>query len=172
MPVVDSYLTIGVILSSVGLQGEVKCALMTDFPERFLGLSSVVVEAKEGRKTLHVKRVRHASHFVYLMFEESSSREDADLLRGLRVQVLESERAPLPKDHYYQYELEGVSVFLEEGTHLGTLTSVLETGGNDVYLVKKEDREYLIPALKSVVKKIDLVKREMVICPMDGLLDL
>ncbi len=169
----NTYITIGWIVSAVGLRGEVKCALMTDFPKRFFSLEAVVVETKEGRRyPLQIERVRHRAHFVYLIFKGISSREQAEPLKNGRIQIKEEDRTPLPPDHYYQYEIEGLSVYLEEGTCLGKVASVLTTGGNDVYIVKQNRREYLIPAIKSVVKKIDLVKREMTICPMEGLLDL
>jgi len=61
---------------------------------------------------------------------------------------------------------------LEDRTMLGKIESILSTGGNDVYLVRKEGREYLIPALKRVISKVDLAQREMIITPMEGLLDL
>ena len=101
-----------------------------------------------------------------------ASREEADSLKGGLIQVLEEERYPLPADHYYRYEIVGLDVFLEDGTSLGKVEAVLETGGNDVYLVKQDAHEYYIPALKQVVKKIDVMKKEMTICPMEGLLDL
>ncbi len=180
-----SYITIGLIVSVVGLRGEVKCALMTDFPERFFNLEAVWIETKEGRQErLHIERVRSLPPFVYLTFDDISSREQAEPFINARIQIPEEERFPLPADHYYQYEIEGLSVYLEEGGYLGRIESILETGGNDVYLVagcsapdrvvtqKQDRREYLIPAIKSVVKKIDLVKKEMTISPMKGLLEL
>ena len=168
----DSYITIGWIASPVGLGGEVRCVPTTDFPERFLNLASVVVETKEGRRSVAIKRARQGGRFVYLTFEGCGSRSEAALLAGGQIQIPESERVVLPPDHYYRYEIEGLSVYVEGGACLGTVVSVLETGGNDVYLVKDGHREYLIPAIKSVVKTVDLVKREMTICPTEGLLDL
>jgi 16S rRNA processing protein RimM len=152
--------------------GEVRCVPTTDFPERFLDLALVVIETKSGRRPLAIKRARQGGRFVYLTFEGCGSRTDTELLIGGQIQIPESERIVLPPDHYYRYEIEGLSVYLEGGAYLGTVVSVLETGGNDVYLVKDDQREYLIPAIKSVVKQVDLIKREMTICPMEGMLDL
>jgi len=165
-------LTIAVILSPVGLKGEVKCSLMTDFPDRFSRLRRVMVGVGEGRSPYEIARVRLASHFVFITFKEVTSREQADLLRGGEIQIAEEERVALPANHYFRYEIVGLNVYLEGDVLLGKIDSILETGGNDVYVVKSSDKEYLIPALKSVVKKIDIVKNEMIICPMEGLLDL
>jgi 16S rRNA processing protein RimM len=169
----DSFIAIGVIVSAVGLRGEVRCSLLTDFPKRFEGLSHVMVATKEGERCPYsIVRVRFSSGFVYLRLEGVTSRDIAEQLRGRELQIPEEERSPLPKDHYYRYEIVGLDVFSEEGRFLGKVDSILETGGNDIYLVKQDTREYLIPAIKSVVKKIDLLKREMTIFPMEGLLDL
>jgi 16S rRNA processing protein RimM len=167
--------TIGRILSAVGLRGEVKCSLLTDFPERFNGLRDVTIGMAGGtRHPYQIERVRFASQFVYLRFVGVTSMEEAERLRGGEIQVSEEERVALPADHYYHDDLIGLDVFSEAGQALGKLVSVLETGGggNDVYLVQQGEQEYLIPAMKSVVKKIDLTKKVMTICPMEGLLDL
>jgi 16S rRNA processing protein RimM len=166
--------TIAVILSPVGLRGEVKCSLMTDFPERFNRLRDVTIQEKNGaHNPYQIERVRFASHFVFITFKGMTSREQADLLRGAEVQVAEAERVALPEDHYFRDDIIGLDVYSEvEGILLGKVDSILETAGNDIYIVKKDDREYLIPALKSVVKKIDISKKVMMICPMEGLLDL
>jgi 16S rRNA processing protein RimM len=167
-----AFITIAVIIAPVGLKGEVKCALMTDFPERFNGLRRVMVKKESGATLYHIARMRRVSHFAFLTFQDVTSREQAASLRGGEIQVREEERVALPEDHYFRHEVVGLDVYLEEGKFLGRVDSILDTGGNDVYLVKESDREYLIPALKSVVKKIDLSKNEMIICPMEGLLDL
>lgn len=152
---------------------------MTDFPERFSRLRHVMVGRKmpiggvcEPPLQYQIARVRLASGFVFITFQGVTSREQADLLRGAEIQIAEEERVALPEDHYFRHEIIGLNVYLEGDILLGKVDSILETGGNDVYVVKKEHREYLIPALKSVVKKIDIVKNEMIICPMEGLLDL
>ncbi len=173
-------ITIAVILSPVGLRGEVKCALMTDFPDRFSHLRHVMLGAKDGSCQPHqIARVRLASGFIFITFKDVTSREQADLLRGAEVQISEEERVVLPADHYFRHEIIGLDVYLEgEAVLLGKIEAILETGGNDVYVVKSDNqndqnkKEYLIPALKSVVRKIDILKKEMLICPMEGLLDL
>ncbi len=173
-PTEETPITIAVILSPVGLRGEVKCSLMTDFPERFNGLCHVTI----GGYSYQIERARFSSHFVFIFFKGVTSRETAECLRGGEIQVAEEDKVVLPADHYFRHEIIGLDVYLDVvETHcnvslLGKVDSILETGGNDIYVVKKEDREYLIPALKSVVKKVDLIKREMMISPMEGLLDL
>ncbi|MEK7286144.1 MAG: ribosome maturation factor RimM [Nitrospirota bacterium] len=172
-PNASEGVTIGIVTTAVGLQGEIKCSFLTDFPDRFHRLSHVTIRTKTGETALYrIKRVRLAHWFVYLFLDGVHSREQADALRGGAVQISDQERLPLPPDQYYRDQIIGLDVFTEVGASLGKVDSVLETGGNDLYVVKAGSREYLIPALKSVVKKVDLLKKEMIITPMEGLLDL
>lgn len=169
----NPYITIGTIVGVFGLSGEVKCFPLTDFPERFSRLGEVRIETKDGRDyPLRIKQVRLSPSFIFLLFEGVDSIEDAARLKGSLIKIPEEERVTLPPDHYYRYEMIGLDVYLEDRTMLGKVESILETGGNDVYLVKNDTREYLIPALKHVVRKVDLVQREMTVYPMQGLLDL
>ena len=79
---------------------------------------------------------------------------------------------PLGKDEYYIADLIGLKVLREEGSYLGELVDVLQTGANDVYVVKMEDgREILLPVIRDCIKKVDLEQGEIVVHLMKGLLD-
>ncbi len=86
-------------------------------------------------------------------------------------------RTQLPEpavDEYYWQDLIGLIVVTDSGEELGTLTDIMETGANDVYLVHNHQtgREYLLPAIASVISNVDLQARQMIITPLEGLLDL
>lgn len=166
-------ITIGTILKSVGLLGELKVSPLTHFPRRFNQLRDITVQTKGGEsQTYRIEKVRYASPFVYLKLAGLSSLEEAQLLAGGSILIPEEERMPLPEGSYYHFEIVGLDVFLENGTRLGKIASVMETGSNDIYVVKEEGKEFLIPALSSVVKEINLSERRMTIRPMQGLLEL
>ena len=167
-------ITIGKILKPVGLRGEVKVLLLTDFPERFKSLREVIVQTKEKQEQeqYQIEYVRLGLPFVYITFAGLSSSAQVDSLIGGLIQLPEEQRVPLPEGSYYQFELQGMDVYLEEGTLLGKVNQVLQTGSNDVFVVKSGEREYLIPALHTVVREIDLTKKRMMIRPVEGLLDL
>lgn len=74
------------------------------------------------------------------------------------------------EDTFYWKDLIGISVYDEEGTFLGILESIIETGSNDVYVVKKDEEEILIPALASVVKAVDVSRKSMHVSIPEGLL--
>lgn len=166
-------ITIGTILKSVGLRGELKVSPLTHFPRRFNQLRDITIQTKQGQSQAYrIERVRYASPFVYIKLAGLSSLEEAQSLAGGTLLIPEEERLPLPEGSYYHFEIEGLDVYLENGTRLGKIESILETGSNDIYIVKEEGKEFLIPALASIVKEINLPEGRMTIRPMQGLLEL
>jgi 16S rRNA processing protein RimM len=167
-------ITIGKILKPVGLRGEVKVLPLTDFPDRFKALREVIVQIKEEEKPqqYQIDHVRYGPPFVYITFSGFFSVDQVDVLIGGLIQIPEEQRVLLPEGSYYQFELQDVDVYLEDGTLLGKVNQILQTGSNDVFVVKSDTREYLIPALHTIVKEIDISKKRMMIHPMDGLLEL
>ena len=92
-----------------------------------------------------------------MRFREYAVREDAQKLTGRLLTVARAEAAPLDEGEYYVFDIVGLTVYDEEDNELGTVENVLRTGSNDVYAVRSEDgREILIPALRSVVREIDV----------------
>ena len=75
------------------------------------------------------------------------------------------------EDEYYIADLLGMKVVLEDGTDYGTLKDVMQTGANDVYVIKGDDKEYLVPAIADVVVSTDIDSGIMTIRPLDGLFD-
>ena len=76
------------------------------------------------------------------------------------------ERQALPEldsDTYYWFEIQGLEVIDVSGNHHGFIRSIIETGSNDVYVIEKNGDEFLIPAIESAVKEIDLKKKQMVV---------
>ncbi len=98
--------------------------------------------------------------------------EAAAKLRGQVVQILAEEAAPLPQGQYYHHQIVGLEVFTTEGERLGAVEEILETGANDVYLVRRDDgREILLPAIQDVIQEIDLEHKRMVVRLMPGLVE-
>jgi 16S rRNA processing protein RimM len=78
---------------------------------------------------------------------------------------------PLPAGEYYWFEIEGLAVYGNDGHYLGTVVEIIYTGSNDVYVVRNGTQETLIPALRDVVRTIDLEHGEMRLFTAAGLLD-
>lgn len=161
---------IGEVLKPQGVQGEVKVYPITDDPTRFKQLKKVMVSDGKTTETLRINSVRiDPKGLVFLTIEGISTREEAEKYRGFTVKVDLKDVPPL-KDRWYYFELEGMMVY-ENNELLGTLTKVLSTGANDVYFVQSNDREILVPALKTVVKNVDVPGKRMDVILPPGLLD-
>ena len=107
---------------------------------------------------------------VYLRLSGIEGREAAGELRGRLLAVAESELEPLPEGHYYRFQLIGLAVVSTDGEELGRVEDVLSTGANDVYVVRGEGGELLLPATDEVVREIDLAAGRMLIEVLPGLL--
>jgi 16S rRNA processing protein RimM len=169
----DERVTIGKILKPRGIRGEVKVLPLTDIPDRFDHLSSVYVDTGDdpiGRIT--IDHVSYYKGFVYLRFKGYNSIEKVKPFVGCALQVDREESPELPEGLYYHFEIIDSDVYTDDGQYLGKVTDILETGSHDVYIVRGEEREYLIPSTKEVVTQIDRQNRKILIHPLEGLLDL
>jgi len=161
------------VLAPHGVRGELKCAVLTDFPRRFASTARIFLSAggPSGpvRQAFPVVRARVQGHFVLLKLEGIDTRDAADRWRNALVEVPAGERVPLPRGHYFWQDVIGLSVRTEEGEVLGRVREILETGANDVYVVDTERGELLVPAIKDVVKRIDPEQGEMVVELLEGM---
>ncbi len=164
--------TIGKALKPWGVKGEVKVQLMTDFPERFKTLQRVHLTSPRGKEIIcAVKSVRYASGIPYLRFEGYDTPEKAKEITGWLIQVPREEAVRLPEGVYYRFEIIGMEVFTEDGEKLGTISDIIETGSNDVYVMKRGKKEIYLPAIAEVVKEIDRKAGRMVIHLVEGLME-
>jgi 16S rRNA processing protein RimM len=163
----SEFIKIGQIINTHGHTGELKIYPLTDDPHRFYDLQQVYIA-----KTLYtIKDVRLHQNFVLLSLQEIADMNAAEELKNLYVEIPRHEVKPLPEGSFYLFELVGLAVYEDEKL-LGTLTNVLQTGSNDVYVVKTpEEKEIYLPALKSVVKEVDLKAGRINVIIPPGLLD-
>ncbi|WLD81620.1 ribosome maturation factor RimM [Selenomonas dianae] len=151
---------IGRVGAAHGIHGDLRVIPLTDFPERFAALREVMV----GDELLHVESARPQGKNFLMRFREYAVREDAQKLTGRLLTVARAEAAPLDEGEYYVFDIVGLTVCDEEDNELGTVEDVLRTGSNDVYAVRSEDgREILIPALRKVVRAIDVAGGRMTV---------
>jgi 16S rRNA processing protein RimM len=155
------------------VRGEVRGSIITDHPELLSTHPEFFLSPPgnpEAGSSYAVERVRLHAGVAIFKLKGCDDRNAAEELRGMLVHV-ELERAvPLEDGEYYQHQVIGLTVETVDGERLGTLVEVLETGANDVYIVRGLSGEVLIPAVEDVVKEIDLVKGTMIIEPLPGLL--
>jgi 16S rRNA processing protein RimM len=164
------YLSIGQIVNTHGIRGEVKVYPLTDDASRFDKLKEVYIESKNEMTKYQVESAKHLKNTVILKLKGIETMNDAEKLRQLYIKVGRWDAVRLPKDTFFICDIVDSEVFDIHGELLGKLHDVLQTGSNDVYVVKNENREILIPALKTVVKEINLQNKKIIVDLPEGLI--
>jgi 16S rRNA processing protein RimM len=164
------YLSIGQIVNTQGVRGEVKVYPLTDDASRFDKLKEVYVESKGEMIKYQVESSKHLKNTVILKLKGVDTMNDAEKLRELYLKVGRWDAVRLPKDAFFICDIVDSEVYDIHGELLGKLYDVLQTGANDVYVVKTDSRDILIPALKSVVKEINLQAKKIIVDLPEGLI--
>jgi len=164
------FLVIGQVAKAHGVKGELSVIPHTDQPERFGWLDKVYV-GDESPVLFEVEGARVHKGRPLLKLAGCDSREQAQKLSGKLLQVPEDEAIPLEEDEYFLFQLLGLEVETVEGERLGTLTEVIETGANNVFVVSGEVGELLLPDIPEVISEIDFEQNKMRVLPFPGLLN-
>ena len=169
----SELVTIARAVKPRGLKGEIVAELLTDFPDRFNDLEELILVSPGGeRSTKRLEEFWFQNDRVILKLADYDSVEAAKELVGFEFAVPESERVPLPADHYYDWELEGCTVKVG-ADNIGSVKSVMKTGGTEILMVADESgKEHLIPLVDSIVVQVDPERKTIVVDPPEGLLDL
>jgi len=159
-------LVIGQVVAPFGIRGQVKVRPETDDPERFRLLKEVCLELASGKRRMaRIERVQVIPKGVTVHFEGVGDRAQAEGLRGAWVRIRESMALPLPEGSFYLHQLIGIHVYAEDDRDLGEITEVIQTPGHDVYVTPHA----MIPALRQVVRQVDLEAKRMVVAlPPEG----
>ena len=164
---------IGQIVNTFGIKGEVKVTPFTDDINRFDDLKEVYVKSKKEERLYQVEGARYHKNMVLLKLKGIENPEDAEKLRNSYLEIDREDAIPLEEGTYFIADLIGLKAVSEDGTELGKITDVLQTGANDVYVVQQEDgQEVLIPAIRDCVLNVDLEAGIMTLHLLDGLLDI
>ena len=151
-----AFVLVGVLQKPHGVHGEIEMRILTDFPKRmrpgrklYLGEDKTLMVLKASRPKMSV---------LLLSFEGFDTPEEVKRLTNKEVYVAVRELPELPKGEYYHHQLLGLQI-IAEGKPFGELIEILETGANDVYVIKDlSGKERLLPVIPSVVKSIDVEK--------------
>lgn len=155
-----------------GLRGELVADVLTDFPERFDGLQTVVAIKPDGEiLTLEIEKFWFQKDRIILKFVGYDSIEEAENLRNCEICVTEGEAVELESDEFFDWELHNCAVETIEGVKLGTVKEVLRTGGTEVLVVEGETKEYLIPFAETICTEVDVENKLIKVDAPEGLLD-
>jgi len=156
---------IGKIVNVHGIKGEVKIYPYTDNVELFSNLQYLIFNNKQNK----IKTTRIHKNMALVLFENINNRNEAEKLINIPVFINRKDATPLKEGAHYIQDLIGCIIY-ENNNILGEMVDIIKTGSNDVYVVKTEKNDILIPALKSVVKKIDIDNKKIDVILPEGLI--
>ncbi|QTL98458.1 16S rRNA processing protein RimM [Iocasia frigidifontis] len=163
---------IGRITKNQGNKGEIRVIPLTDHPERFELLESVYLAKGNDIFQKNLEGLRYHKNFLVLKLEGIDNIGQALELRDYFIKIPSEEILPLEENEYYIDDLLGYQVITDSGEKLGEIFDVITTEGTDIFLVRDNNNEYMIPAAREIVIDIDMDKGVMVIKPISGLLEL
>ena len=168
----EELFRVGVISNTHGIRGEVKVYPTTDNVRRFGDLKEVILDTGKEQLILHVTSVKYFKNMVILKFKEFDNINDIIPYKGMDLLVTRENAIPLEEGEYYIADIIGSKVITDEDKILGTLTDVLQTGANDVYVVKTKDgKEVLLPSIEECILDRDIENKIVKVHIMKGLLD-
>jgi len=152
----QGFVLIGKIVGIHGIKGTSKLRSYAESLSVFSPGNSILFRDLLGRETSYeIHWVKPHTGTPLVSFKGIANRDQAKTLIGAELFIPQSELPELDEDTYYWYDLIGIEVVTVTGESLGRIESIIETGSNDVYVVKSNEKEVLIPALESVVLEID-----------------
>ena len=163
------WIAVGQVMGAFGQRGDLRVKPLGRFPNRFRDVKRVFVgDDRAPADVLHRKAVTQG---VVLRLSTVTSRDAARALYQQFLYLPESEAVKLPAGEYFVHQIVGLSVVTTEGQALGTVREVVQTGSNDVYVVREGATEVLIPATKEVVQRVDLDAGVMEVAILPGMLE-
>lgn len=168
----NGFISIGKIVGPHGIQGAVK---VYSYAESFsvfkTGITILVKNPNDSTvKDYSIKWSAPHSRFILLLLEGIDSRVPADNLKGFELFIKKADLPQLEEDTYYWNDIIGLAVYASDDKYIGRVESIIQTGANDIYVVKDEkNKEVLIPAIESVVSNIDIIQKTMKVNLPEGL---
>ncbi len=158
----DRTVSIGRIHRARGVQGEMKVMPLTDFPERYEDLTSVLVTPPDGRPSLfEVTGARVRGTDVYLRLAGIEDRDAAEALRGSMLGVPESDVVDAGEDSVYFYDIEGMRMVDGDGTLIGTVVDVERYPASDILIVETDEGRIMVPAIAKFITAVDRGRGEL-----------
>lgn len=168
----EDFFRIGVITKPHGLKGEVKVFPTTDDAKRFKKLKKCIIRTKKGDIEAEKKSCKFFKNLVILSFVGYDDINEVEAFRNCDIYVSREDAVPLEEGEFYISDVIGSDVYEDNGSHLGTVNDVLQTGANDVFTVAMENgKELLIPVINDCVTEIDTEGKKVIVKLMKGMLD-
>jgi len=167
----EEYIEIGQIVNTNGLKGLLKVKPLTDDITRFENLEIIYIQKTNELIQFKIEDIKYVKNMVLLKLEGIDSIEEAEKYRNLYIKINREDAIELPENSYLIVDMLKCNVYTEENELLGKMIDIFPTGSNDVYVVKNnEGKEILLPAIKDVVKKVDIQNKKIIVKLLDGLI--
>lgn len=171
------YYKVGTIVNTHGIRGELRVIATTDFPEqRFKKGSQLALFKNENDTkpvgTITINSSRQHKGFTLITIAGYDNINDVLKYKGMTLKVAEEDLNDneLNDGQYYYHQIIGLKVVTEDGEELGTIKEIMAPGANDVWVVKRPDKDdLLLPVIDQVVKKVDLSAGQVIVELMEGL---
>ncbi|MDD6340383.1 MAG: ribosome maturation factor RimM [Butyrivibrio sp.] len=169
----DDLLRVGVITSTHGIAGAVKVYPTTDDVKRFKKLKRCILVNNKEHLELDIVEVKYFKNMVILRFKQFDNINQIEKYKNSELYVTRENAVALEEGEYFICDLIGLEVVDENNNKIGTISDVLQTSANDVYEIDNGNgKKYLFPAIKQVIKKVNLEEGIMTVHVLKGLLDL
>jgi len=172
IPRADELLLVGTVINVVGLRGMLRMSVVSSEPA-FLARTLPMLYSADGKRSFRLRSLAHYKGTLYTAtLGGVATRDHADALRNTDLYILQKDAAPLADDEYFVHDLPGLVVYDADGTQIGTVQDVINTGASDVMVIARTGApEALVPIVKAFVQHIDVASKRIVITPIPGLLD-
>ena len=166
----QEYFEIGQIVKHFWIKGMVKVNPFTEDISKFESLNSIFLEKENKLIKIEIEEVKYSKNQVLLKIKGINSIEEAEKYRGCYLKIARKDAKKLPKDTYFIADLIGLKVYTDEGILLGNVDDIYNSGANDIYVVKDEKgKQILLPAIKKVIKQVDLEQEKIIVHLLKGL---
>lgn len=168
----EELVAIAKLARTRGIRGEIIGDLLTDFPERFNDLKTVVAVMPNGeRRELKIERFFFQKNRIVFKFENHDLIEASENLVNAEICVPESEAVVLNEGEFYDWELHNCRVETLEGEFIGTVRELMRTGGTENLVVAGEMKDYLIPFAETICPEVDVENKIIKVDLPEGLLE-
>jgi 16S rRNA processing protein RimM len=165
-------IAIGRVSKPIGTRGEVKISPLTRDKQRFMNLPAVLLGNDAANATLKkILKVRIDNKQIVLHVDGIGTIEEAEKIKDLYLFIPKEDAAKLQNGNYFVDDILGSEVVTEEQERVGVITDLLSLQMNDIWVVKKGTKEILIPAVKAIIRQVDVKNKRVTIHALDGLLD-
>ncbi len=168
----DKVFFFGKVLRPHGLEGLLRIQSFSQSAASLLKAEKVFFKLASGENHhLSVISARPHKNVFLVKLEGITHLNQAEPFRGAEIYI-SREDVVREEGEYFWFELLGLDVFSNDGAYLGVVSQIIPAGNSEIYVVKKEDREVFLPAVRQFINRIDLENGKMIVSALEGLLDL